>query len=406
MWPTLGATWIAFAQVVSFQGLVLWVISGSLLGGVVVGTLAHHGRRVLALAAMVALPVVVAGLSEVLGGSTAGPITRSSLMATAAAGAMGLLVKSRNPYLMVLPSLMLLGGALGLGAAKDVLWLGGMWAVAAAATLAMLGPFRKEHLRARERLAPFALLLMGLGFAAIVATVAFSFLLRDPWTIPGAGVDSAVSEPSLSSPESPTPIKPEDSGDSSETSSSLVDPTANEQSVQEADVESGQESVQESVVTSLLRLIVLLVILLLLLAVLAVVIWRLSVGLRWWLVKRRLRRGSAAEQVLGAWTWLRLQRARRDAPLPAYVSADVAVAWARDAGDVDLLAVAQVAGEVAYDPGRQVSQEQAQACWRAARRGALAGQSNRLARIRTGFRTPRDPKFGDKTRTNLTGVPT
>ena len=372
LWPTFGATWIAFAQVLSFQGLVLWVVGGSLLGGSVVGVLASYGRPLLALVAMVVLPIVVAGATEIVGGTTAGPITRSSLMATAVAGAMGLLLNTRWPASMVLPSLFLLGGALGLGAAEDVLWLSGLWAVAAAATLAMLGPLRNEHLRDRARLAPFALLLVGLGLVAVVATVSLSFFLHDPWTIPGA---TSVSAP-VSSQSTPPPA---------EAQTSVEEPV----SVTPPEVESSSAAeARDSVVVSVLRLILFALALALLMAIVVVVIWRLLVGLRWWWVRRRLRSGSPSDRVVGAWTWLRLQRARWGLALPAYASPDVATVWARKVGEPDVLAVAEVVALVAYDPLAQVDRVHARACWQAARRAARARPGSWRQRIRCGFTTP------------------
>lgn len=372
LWPTLGATWIAFAQVLSFQGLVLWVVGGSLLGGSVVGVLAGFGRPLLALVAMVVLPIVVAGATEFVGGTTAGPITRSSLMATAVAGSMGLLLNTRWPASMLLPSLFLLGGALGLGAAEDVLWLSGLWAVAAVATLAMFGPLRNEHLRDRARLAPFSLLLVGLGLVAVVATVGLSLFLRDPWTIPGASSVSA-------------PVSPQSTPPPAEAPTSVEEPV----SVTTPEVESSSVAAsRDSVVVSVLRLILFALALALLAAIVIVVIWRLLVGLRWWWLRRRLRSGSASDRVVGAWTWLRLQRARWGLPLPAYASPDVATEWARKVGAPDVLAVAEVVALVAYDPSAHVDSGNARACWQAARRAGRARSGTWRDRIRCGFTTP------------------
>ena len=45
LWPTVAVSWIAFAQVLSFQGLAVWVIGGSLLTALVVLPLARAASQ-------------------------------------------------------------------------------------------------------------------------------------------------------------------------------------------------------------------------------------------------------------------------------------------------------------------------------------------------------------------------
>ena len=186
LWPTLAVAWIVLAHVVSFQGLAIWVIGGSALTALVVLPLALAGRRLLALAAMPVMTFAVPMLAEWLGGNTAGPVTRASLMACATTAAMALILPTRYPLAMLVPSLLLLGGALGLGGAGTALWVVGLWLVAAAVTAAMLGPFRQTHLRDRVRLVPFAVMLAGAGLLAVIALIAMAPFLRNPWTMPGS----------------------------------------------------------------------------------------------------------------------------------------------------------------------------------------------------------------------------
>jgi hypothetical protein len=165
LWPTLAVSRIAFAHAVSFQGLAIWVVTGSLLAALVVLPLALAGRRILAVSAMVVMAFAVPVVAEWISGNTASPVTRASLMARAAAGAAALILPAHYPVAVLVPSLLLLGGALGLGAAGSAMWLVGLWAVAAALTVAMLGPYRNPHLRERRRLVPVAAMLAWVGAA-------------------------------------------------------------------------------------------------------------------------------------------------------------------------------------------------------------------------------------------------
>ena len=198
--PTLGVAWIALAQGVSFQGLAIWVICGSLLSIGVVSVVAKAGDRgksgksatglalvVLALFAGIAMTGVVVLLTEAFSGTDAGPVTRAAIMTSGCAVAMVWLLHTRYPATLLLPALLLMGGALGLGAAEQVGWLVGMWMVAAALTLAALGPYTRTDLVNRRRLIPFALALLATGFAGLVAILVMGVVVTGPWTIPGAG---------------------------------------------------------------------------------------------------------------------------------------------------------------------------------------------------------------------------
>jgi len=371
--------WVAFAQVLSFQGLVLWVVGGSLLGGLTVGVLAYHHRRFLALLAMVALPVLVAGATEVVGGTSAGPITRASLMATAAAGSMAVILMTRYPAFVLAPSVMVLSGALGLGAADRVLWLSGVWAVAAAMTVAMLGPYRKEHLRNPSRLMGFSAYLVVVGLVAVATMWALSFFLTDPWTMPGSGPTTATT----SAPE---------------TASQSLSDAGSTESVASAALEA-------TIVTSLLRWVLLAIVIVLALALLVAVVWRLVVAARWRLLRLRLQRGTPRERALGAWTWLRLQRTRRDQPLPASVSPDVAVSWARSAGDADVLTIARICGPIAFDAHAHVSYVDTNVAWQAARRARKGWSRTWRARITQGYRTPKRVRRRGLETAGLHGAP-
>ena len=393
LWPTVAVSWIAFAQVLSFQGLAVWVIGGSLLTALVVLPLALAGRRLFALVAVFMMTLLVPVLAEWLGGNTAGPVTRSSVMACAVVGAMSVVLSTRYPLAILPASLLLLGGALGLGATGQVLWLVGMWAVAGAVTVAMLGPFRQRHLRDRRRLVPFALLLGGVGLVAVVAVIVAAPLLRDPWTIPGSGL-VAVPEtsglvPSATPSASPSSEPSPDSSPSSEPtpSASSSPPPSIAATPPPADaVEVEAESV--SSVLSWLGWAVLLLLLLLLLILLALLLRRLWAWWLWSRLRRSLSTGTPEQRAVGAWTWLRMRRARVDRPLPVSVSPDVAVPWAAAAGEPDVLTVASVASSVAFNPAGSVTAAESDRAWTAARAGGRMPSGSLRARWRWSARTP------------------
>jgi hypothetical protein len=385
LWPTLGATWIALAHVVSFQGLAIWVIGGSLLTALVVLPLSLAHRRLLAILAMMAMTVLVPALAENLGGNTAGPISRASLVSCAVTGAMALALGTRYPLAIVPTSLLLLAGALGLGAAERTPWLVGLWTVAAAVTVAMVGPFRQPHLRDHRRLVPFALMLASAGAVSIVALIVTAPLMPAPWTIPGSGIiavpaeppGSAATESAAADASADDVSSPPEATDTQET---IEPPPAGAVTVEEA-----------SSLLSWLAWALLLLLLLLILVLLALIALRVRALLAWTLLRRRLSRGTPEQRAIGAWTWLRLSRARIDRPLPVSASPDVAVAWARGEGEPDVLTVAAIVTIVAFNPSGTLSPAQADAAWAAARRGGRMPSGPLRSRWRWSARGPSSP---------------
>jgi hypothetical protein len=256
---------------------------------------------------------------------------------------------------------MLLAGALGLGAAEQVLWLTGMWVVAAAVTLAILGPFRNQDLRAAARLRPFAIMLAALGAAGVSLIVVLAPFLTRPWTIPGAGVIAAP-EDSTSSTLAESPPVPIEDPDLSSTPSSPPPPTS---SPQEVPVESS--SVLASVI-NWLQILLLILALLLVILLLYALLRRTVAWLKWRILRRRLRKGTARDKAIGAWTFARLHRARIETPLPNHVSPDVAVDWASRNGDPDVLDIATVVTGVAFNDATALDPSLANKAWAAAHR--------------------------------------
>ena len=386
-WPTVAATWLAFAQVVSFQVLALFVMGGSVVTALAVVTLCRAGRRLLGSAALVTLTLGFAWLAEVLAGNTSGPVTRATLMACGVTGAMAFMLHTRYPLAILPASLLLLAGALGLGAADRVPWLAGLWAVAAALTVAMLGPYRQEDLRDRRRLWPFALMLLVPGLVAVMVIVVLAPVMTDAWTIPGSGQVAVLpsSPPVVSPTPSPSPSASSTSSAAppSSPSASVVPPTA-------APVPPAEEvdAVSPSSLLSWLQFALWLLLLLLVLLVLVLIVWRAWVALLWWRLRRRLNSGSPRQRAVGAWTWLRMRRLRHDVPLPVSVSPDVALTWAREAGEADVLTISQVVAPIAFDDSLLVAEKDAVRAWVAALSGGRLPQGSLRQRWRWALRTP------------------
>lgn len=381
--PTLAVSWVAFGQVVSLSGLAIWVIGASLLAALSVSFLADAGRRGWAVATMLVLTGAVPFLARTVGGDSAGPITRSALMSTGVAAAMGLILRTRYPAAVLAAALILLGGACGLGAAGRAPWVVGAWAVAAGVTLAMLGPYTRDDLRARRRLVPFAGLLAITGLVAIAAIGAATPALTTPWTIPGAAAaegtttdDAGAPSPPDSSSEPPpsaTPTatpspalttQPDDPADPGQSPAASTTGTTHEPPPEDqTDPVDGQTVDATFVFLTAVALVLLAVavVVVVLLATRGVVAWR------WRRRRRQLDRGDPRRRIVGAWTWVRLRRLRYGQPLPVAASPDVAVGVGAQEQDASLQAVARLAAQVAYDPSAAPRAEDADRAWTAAR---------------------------------------
>lgn len=395
IWPTTFATWLAFAQVISFQALALFVVGGSVVAAMVIAALCRAGRRLLAVLGIVVLTLGFAWIAEMLAGNTSGPVTRATLMACGVTGAMGLMLHTRYPIAILPASILLLAGALGLGAAGQVPWLAGLWTVAAVLTMAMLGPYRQSDLRDRSRLWPFAAMLLVPGLVAVLAMAVLNPLMTDPWTIPGTGQvavlpDSAdpTAAPSPSSaPSEPTSADPSADSSSPQSEESYTS-SAPAPAAPTAPPTESVEAVSPNSLLSWLQVLLLLLLLLVVLAVLVLITWRLWVALLWWRLRGRLGSGSGRQRAIGAWTWLRMRRIRHDSALPVSVSPDVALMWARETAEADVLTIAQVVAPVAFDDSLVVSDEDASRAWVAAGTAGRLPPGSLRQRWRWALRTP------------------
>lgn len=310
---------LAFGQVVSSAGLLVFVAPAAILGWAV-----GSGIRVVApglvgaIAVWPALALAVAawaGLAELLAGDASGPVTRASLLAGGLCGAMAVLVRTRYPSAALVPAVAWFTSAIALGAVDGLLGLTGLFAVAAGWLLLAAGPYRLGDLRQRRRAVPVAAVLLLAGLTAVSGTALASSALEAPWTIPGAEQNRAPTAIPIdeAAPE-PTPT-PSPSVDASEAA------TATEDAFEE--IGSSVVEALTSTVLPALRTVTFALLLLLALWIVVSLAWRMWVTVRWARLRRRLAEGDDRERVVGAWAWARLRLDQAGHVLPAAASPDV-----------------------------------------------------------------------------------
>jgi hypothetical protein len=373
MWsivPTLIAGWIALAQVLSFAGLAIWVITGSLLAGWLVLGLLRLRRVGLALFFGVGLTLVLPVIAEKLGGTSSGPVTRATLMSVGVTVAMSFIARTRYPAWMLLPSLALLGGSLGLGAAGHAAWVVAAWIPLACWTLLAVGPYSGADLAALTRRNATVLMVGAAGLVAVLVLLALGSVLTHPWTIDGSGI--AVGSTSAA------PIDPTVSTDPTVISPEMPPLPSN-----------GTTGLEPETSVFLQWWVIVLFWLVAVCLVLGtyVLIERVWIRMRWFLLSRRLRRQEPRLALLGSWSWLRLRMARADDPLGPHESPDVVAEWAVAHGDEHLAWLAEKVTFAAYDTSVPVSRVESRRAWRIAEdlardatRGGLAGAIRRSGR--------------------------
>lgn len=337
--PLLVVTWLVALQVLSFRGVAIWVVLGSLLCVYVVGGLFESGRIKIGLFVAAVLPVGVALLADVFGGSTSGPLARSTLIVCGLASVATAITFTRYRVLILPVMTVMFGAVLGLGSAQSVgVWVG-VWVVAAGFTLVLLGPYRRTELRGR-RTRSLAGVLISVGVIGVLGAFVASVFVGTAWTIPGqVEVDASQSV----SAETPDPVSETASGD-------LV----------------AEESALESVVNTIFNILAVLSLVLLFLLLLWLVyalVRRMVVRVRWWGTRRSMRSGAPRSRVIGSWEWTRLRLAQRGFTLPVSVSPDTAGEWARTHAEPELGSLSVLVAPIAFDKWAEPSIEVATEAW-------------------------------------------
>lgn len=394
--PMLVVGWAVFAQVVSFRGLLAWVMLGSALTWLVVGALLTAHRRLLGMAVGMLGTTLLALAADRVGGSTSGPLARSTLIAAGLVVAALLLAFTRVPALSLLPMLGMLGCGLALGAAGSaVAWIGA-WVVAAACSLVILGPYGSALLAERDRLRTLAGLVAGVGIAAVMVAVVASVMLGQPWMVAGVEANWQAPPALVAQSEPDVPLPPPASASTSSSAStspsglrsetapaaptSVIVPASN-RSVAPPPAAPPPWLLWAALVVAVLALWSLLLGLLLLAWFLG---RRLVATARWGWLRVQLGSGSPEARVIGAWTWTRLRLARNGQPLPAWAAPDAAIRWASASGNPDLAALANLTAGVAFNPAGRASEVDACRAWQRARsalrRADSATLRHRIAR--------------------------
>ncbi len=377
--PLLIVNWIAFANVLSSSGVLLWVIIPSLIGVQMMLIMIRAERKILAGVALFGLSALAVGLSDVIGGTTSGPITRSTLMMTTCAGLMVLMWRTGIPASAAVVSLGALAGALGLGAADRIVWSVGLWVVAVAVYLAAVGPLRADDLRGIGRLQSFVLMLLTAGLLASLAGNALQTVMRDPWTIPAAGLTvlgaQAQAGASVHAGKQPNSV-----ADSLlEVAGAQFDEAARKQATPRAEanpVRPSAEPVEPNAVegaaeaesrrgrfTTVLPIVGFLLYCLLLILAVALA----DVYLAWVMLRRSLSKGTPTQQVGGAWLWLRLQWARYGYLEHVHRTPDRIARDVDKSDEVLLRDLAELATHAIYAHAPGIDAAQARQAWSVAR---------------------------------------
>ena len=377
----LIANWIAFGNIVSVSGLFSWVIIPTVITVQVMLVMIHADRRILAGFVLLLLSAIAVGLSQLIGGTLSGPITRSTLMMTTCSGLMVLLWRTRYPTTAAIVSLAALCGALGLGAAQRIVWVVGVWTVAVVAYLVAVGPLRTDDLRDKGRLRRFIVLLLAGGVLATLAGNGLSQIMQDPWRLQqigplalgGTGITSAqaASTPApLNAPKSlrgsgrnmSQRTKGLDSVDvvtGSTSGMSEYRPTPVPDYVPLPSQTAGPRSLLATVILAVAALLLLLVVLL--------AFWIGSVQLKWLVLRKHLRSGTPPEQVAGAWHWLRQRWAQSGYVEYADLTPDRMFRLAAAEGDSMLAELAHITTQALYSGAPELDATDAQQAWQSAR---------------------------------------
>lgn len=357
--PTLLVSWGVFTQIVSFRGLVIWLVLGSMICLFVINSFLRAGRKLVAIGTAAVLPIVLAFVADTVGGNTSGPLARSTLIFCGLVSVATVFTYTREPRWALVPMLGLFVCGLALGATGSVVPAVGVWVVAAGASLLVLGPYRRKDLSDRERFRPIVLVFLGSGIISLLGAWAFSFILGKPWVIPASNTVALPINNGSGDPGGSPILIDGESISSPIGAGPGVETTAPMQVIA---AQAGVDSVVVVIVVLLLSIMIALLIVGLFWLI-GAVMRRLWVWLGWRWVRHKLRTGTARARVLGAWEWTRLRFARSNQPLPVYLSPDTAVVWATKVGDPSLADLAAVVAPVAFDTNLVVQMPRSAQAW-------------------------------------------
>jgi len=350
-------------------------------------------------------------LVNIWSGNANGPAARATFVAAGCTLVAVVVAQSRSPALFLVAVAGSVCSALLLGAGGEIRIVAVAATVAAALTLGSIERSQRNW-TAQPRRGP-ALVMLSLLLGAVAVGVVLLQAQRDsrqpqalasglaypgikpPWTDPLGTAANALSRP-------PTPQAIPQLQNSDRLNPR---PTKHEQPTTKASTAASSHATRSRNAsrpnTSRFRIWLYVLVGILLLA-LALGARLLAVRLAWLRLRRRLVAGAPAQQITGAWAWMRLRLEVCRLPLPPAVSPDVVAAGAAGLDlpaevFVPLRALATSTTSAAFANEQSLGAAEVIAAWTAAdRAGASArGLLTRPARVRLAFRRPA-PKVGTR----------
>ncbi|WP_296603999.1 hypothetical protein [Nocardioides sp.] len=264
----------------SLFALLAFVLPGVVGVVVVTAAIARLSVR-FAAAGGLAAALAIAEVVNVASGTGHGPAARSTFAAAAFTALAVAAVRGPAPALFAAAVVGVLVGALGLGAGAEVAAVAVATALVTTIAVAVVeGQSRRWTGRAPHLIATVALALLIGGLAAAIALQADRRLQGEPAVLAPGAVDRSIQPP---------PVL----GDSAQRRTPLPEPSDETVQVDTPPSEPGAP----------LRAIWLAVLAVVLSALAAVAVRVAWVALAWRRLRRRLRRGTDAEQIAGAWVW-------------------------------------------------------------------------------------------------------
>ena len=328
---------VTYAGAVSTWALAVFVLPGVAGAALLASPLAARGFPGTAIVLVGLLVLGWAELANIWTGLLNGPAARSTLFAGGWTMIAAVLAHSRWPALFLAAVAGLVAGALVLGAAGEVELVVVAAAVCAALTLGWIERSRRNWTAQPRRGAALVMLsLLAAAAAAGAVLLQAQHDPRHPYLLAQGreypGIKPAFSDPlsrkssSLSRSAQQRSTKTASGGSNPPTQP--PNPLHRQRPhVQHHSTQPHRPPVPPHRTQSRTWLYVLAGILLFLLLVAALIGARLlATRLRWRRVRRRLTAGSAADQVTGAWAWMRLRLEACRLPLAIAVSPDILAA--------------------------------------------------------------------------------
>jgi hypothetical protein len=393
------------AGTVTAFALAAFLLPGVAMAAVVGSFLAARRRFATAVVLGGLLAFGWSELVNIWSGTADGPAARATFVAAGCTLIAVVVAWSRSPAFFLVAVAGSVCGALLLGAGGEVRIVVVAAAVAAALTLGSIERSRRNW-TAQPRRGP-ALVMLSLLVGVVAAGVVLLQAQRDPkqpqtlasglaypgikppWTDPLGTAANALRPPP------PQAIPQLQNSDRLNPRPTTHERTATKPSTATTPHARPSRNAPHRNSTSPFRIWLYVLVGILLVALLALGARFLAVRLAWLRLRRRLAAGAPAQQITGAWAWMRMRLEACRLPLPAAVSPDVVAAGAAGLdlpGEVfvPLRALATSTTSAAFANEQSLGAAEVIAAWTAAdRAGASARQLlTRPARVRLAFRRP------------------